>query len=124
MAKVSMSSGGVGVQTLTQRGRRGHCAQAQGADEEAVFALAFDGIKIILAQAQQAKVALEDVAVGNAAAHRADRVYHGVEVDALEVFADQGQTSVLTQIVGQLFDDEIRHGVFTSRVKGTWGLRL
>jgi len=59
-----MSSGGVGVQTLTQRGRRGHCAQVQSAGEEGIFALAFDGIEIASAQAQQAEGALEDVAVG------------------------------------------------------------
>ena len=59
-----------------------------------------------------------------AAAHRADRVHQGIEVDALEVFADQGQTGVLAQIVGQLFDDEIGHVCFTCRVNSTWWLRL
>lgn len=113
----------VGVQALAQGGRRGHRSQAQGAGEESVLALAFDGIKIVLAQTQQAQVALEDVAIGDAAAHGVSGVDQGVEIDALEVLANQGQASVLAQVVGQLFDDKIGHGGFTFRVKHTWGSR-
>ena len=90
----------VGIQALALGRRRWHGAKDQGAGEESVFALAFDGIKVVLAKAQQTQVALEDVAVGDTAAHREGGVYEGVEIDALEILANQGQTGLVAQVVG------------------------
>jgi hypothetical protein len=100
---------GVGVQALAQGGRRRHRAQVQRAGKEGVCALGLDGIKVVLAQAQQAEVALQDVAVGDASAHWESGINEGVQVDALEVFADQGQTRLAAQVVGQLLDHKVAH---------------
>ena len=61
---------GMGIQALAQRGRRRHSAQMQGAGKESVFTLTLDGIEVVFAQAQQAQVALQDVAVGDARTQR------------------------------------------------------
>ncbi len=103
---------GMRVQALAQGGRRRHSVHTQGAGKEAVLALAFDGIEVVLAQAQQAQVALENVAVGDApklALHRKDQIDQSVEVDALEVFANQRQAGMSAQVVGQLLKNEIDH---------------
>ena len=101
--------GGMRVHALAQGGRRGHSTQTQRTGEERVFALAFDGIEVVLAQAQQTEVAFEDVAVGNATAHREGRVDQAVDVDALQILANQCQTGLVAQVVGQLFENEIGH---------------
>ena len=44
-----------------------------------------------------------------------------VEVDALQILANQRQTGLVAQVVGQLFDDEIGHGLFTCWVKQHMG---
>jgi hypothetical protein len=42
---------------------------------------------------------------------REGRVHQGVEVDALQILANQCQTGLVAQVVGQWFDDEIGHGL-------------
>ena len=58
----------------------------------------------ILAQAQQAQVALQDVAVGDARAHREGGVNQRVQVDALQILADEGQARLAAQVISQLLD--------------------
>ena len=111
--------GRVRVHALAQGGRRWHGPQTQCAGEEGVFALAFDGIEVVLAQTQQAEVALEDVAVGHPRAHGEGRVHHGVEVDALQILPNQCQAGLVAQVVGQLFDYKVGHVVVTCWVKTT-----
>ena len=74
-------------------GNRRHGAQVQRASEECVAALGLNGVKVVIAQVQQAQVALQYDAVGDARAHRESRVYKGVEFDALKVFADKCQSA-------------------------------
>jgi hypothetical protein len=95
---------GVGVEALAQGGRRWHGAQVQRAGEEGVCALGLDGVKVVLAQAQQAQVALQDVAVGDARAHREGGVNQRVQVDALQILADEGQARLAAQVISQLLD--------------------
>jgi hypothetical protein len=102
------------VQALAHGGRRRHSAHTQGTGKEAVLALAFDGIEVVPAQAQQAQVALESVAVGDAprlALHRVGRIDQGVEVDALVEFANERQAGLAAQVVGQLHENKIGHRV-------------
>jgi hypothetical protein len=47
---------------------RWHGPKLEGAGEEGVLPLALDGLEIVLAQAQQGEVALQDVANGDARA--------------------------------------------------------
>ncbi len=75
-----------------------------------------DGVEVILAQTQQGQVALEDGAVGNARANRKSRIDHGIDIDALEILADQSQPGVGTEVVGQFFDNKVGHLGFTFRV--------
>jgi len=100
---------GIGIQTLAQRGTRRNIGQTQGTNEEGVGANVFDGIKVVLAQAQQAKIGLEYVAVGNARAHWKSRINQRVDLDGFEILSNKCQTSVSTKVVGQLFDNEIGH---------------
>lgn len=72
------------------------CQVSKGQRPE-VDRLAFYGIKIVLVQAH---IALEDVAVGDATANGVSRVNKSIAVDALAVYSDESQTSVLAQIVG------------------------
>jgi len=109
------SQGCMRIHALAQGGRRWHGAQVQSTSEEGIFALTFDGIKVVLAQSQQTKVALQDVAVGNTRADREGRIDQAV--DALEIFANQCQAGLVAQVVVQIFDDEIGHGLFTCWVK-------
>ncbi|MDZ4187019.1 MAG: hypothetical protein U1D25_02765 [Hydrogenophaga sp.] len=48
----------------------------------------------------------------------------GFEVDALQMLANQRQTGLIAQVVGQLFDDEIGQGLFTRWVKQHLGPKL
>ena len=54
-------------------------------------------------------VRFDNVAVGDAGAHRECRIDQGVDIDALEIFANECQASMRTQIVGQFFDNEVGH---------------
>lgn len=90
-------------------GEDGTLRRCKCAGKEGVCALGFDGIEVVLAQAQQAEVALQNVAVGDARAHGEGGVHQGVQVDALEVFANQGQTRLAAQVLGQLLDHKVAH---------------
>jgi hypothetical protein len=57
--------------------------------KEGIFELAFDGTKIVLAQAQQTEEALQDVAVDDTRSNREGRVDQAVEVDSFEILANQ-----------------------------------
>jgi len=94
------------VKALAQGRAGGHGAQAQRLVGKALAAKALDGLEVVLAQGEQGQVALEYVAVGDAATHRVLRIDHGGQVDALEQAPDQGQATVAAQIVGQLLDNE------------------
>ena len=99
----------MGIEALAQRRTRRLRLQPQRTYEKSVSSKVLDGVKVILAQAQQTKVALEDVAVGNTRAHRKGRIDQCIDIDALEVLANEGQSGVGTQIVGQSFDKKIGH---------------
>jgi hypothetical protein len=71
--------------------------------------LTFYGIIIILAKAQQANVALEDVTVVNARPNRESRVHECVDIAALQILANQCQPGLVTQVVGQFFNYKIDH---------------
>lgn len=101
--------GRMGIHALTQRGARRCGLQGQRALEKGIGAKAFDGIEIVLAQAQQAQVGELNVAVGNARAHRELGVYKGVEVDAFEILTDKGQTGMRAEVVGEFLDNGIGH---------------
>lgn len=75
--------GRVDVHALAQGRGRWNGPQAQRAGEEGIFALAFDCIEVVLAQTQQTKVGLQDVAVGYPRAHREGRIDQGVEIYAV-----------------------------------------
>jgi len=96
-----------GIEALAQGGARGHRTQTQGLVRKALGAKAFDGLEVVLAQGEQAQVALEDVAVGNPAAHRVLGVNQGRQVDALEQPPDQGQSALAAELVGQLLDFKV-----------------
>lgn len=75
------------IHALAQGCRGRHGAQVQGTGEKGILALAFDRMKIVLAQTQQTEVTLQDVAVGNTPADRKGRINQAVDVDALEILA-------------------------------------
>jgi len=77
----------MGIQPLTQGGARRNIFQTQDAFEEGVVAEILDGIKVVLAQTQQAPV-------------------------ALEIVADKGKAGLGAEVVGQFFDKKIGHGEF------------
>jgi hypothetical protein len=54
-------------------------------------------------------VGIEDVAVGNASANWKGRINQRVDLDGLEILANKCQASVRTEVVGQLFDNEVGH---------------
>ena len=93
----------VRVHALAQRGARWNHTQAESAHEECVTPKALDGIEVALTQAQQGKIRFENIAVGCTRAHGELRINQGIDVNALEVFADKSQSGVGTEIVGQLF---------------------
>jgi hypothetical protein len=114
--------GCMGIQTLAQGGRPGQGPQAQGTGEAIALVLAFDGIEVVLAHTEKAQAALQNVAVGDAAAHRDDGINERAEVDALEILSNACQPSLVAQVVGQLFENQIGHAGFTCWVKPKWGL--
>ena len=79
------------------------------ANEEGVGAKVLDRIKVVLAQAQQGQVGLEDVAVGNPRADWRGRINQRVDLDGLEILANKCQSCVGTEVVGQLFNNEVGH---------------
>lgn len=99
----------VGIQTLTQGGTRRNAAQAKSAYEEGVSPKVLDGIEVVLAQTQQAQVAFKDLAVGNARANREGSINQRIEINSLEIFANECQTGMGAEVVGQLFDDKVGH---------------
>jgi len=90
--------------------------QIQRTFEEVVAPEVLDGIKVILAQAQQSNVGLENVAVGDTGSDGKGRIDQGFELGGLEILTNQCQTSVRTEIVGELFDNKVGHSEFTFRV--------
>jgi hypothetical protein len=50
-------------------------------------------------------------AVGNPRANREGWIDQCIKIDALEIFANEGQSGVRTEVVGQLFDDKVGHDV-------------
>ena len=111
---------GVGIKALAKGGRGRHGAQVQRAGEEGVGALGLDGVKVLLAQAQQAQLALQDVAVGDSRAHQEGRVHEGVEADTFEILVDECKARLAAQVIGQLLDHKFAYlssACFTCRVK-------
>ena len=99
----------MGVQTLTQGGTRRNAAKPKSTHEEGVAPKVLDGVEVVLPQTQQGQVTFKDLAVGNARANRVGWIDQCIEIDALEIFANKGQTGVRTKVVGQLFDYEFGH---------------
>lgn len=81
--------------------------------EEGVVPKALDGVKVAFAHAQQGKAAFDDIAVGHARPHRKLQIDQGIDVDALEAFADKSQSGVGAEVIGQFFDNKVGHVVFT-----------
>ena len=98
--------GAHGVKALAQCGAGRHGTQAQCLVGKALGAKALNSLEVVLAQGEQGQVALDDVAVGDAAAHGVLGIDHGGQVDALEQAPNQGQTAMAAQIVGQLLDNK------------------
>ena len=101
----------MGVQTLTQGGTRRNAAKPKSAHEEGVRAKVLDDVKVVLAQTQQGRETFKDLAVGNTRANRKSRIDQCIKIDALEIFANEGQTGVGAEVVGKLFDDKFGHDV-------------
>jgi len=105
---------------LAQRRAGGNAANARGAREESIAAEGFNGVKVILALHQQAQVAFENVAVGDALAREGELGIDAlIDAQAFEVLADERQADVGGQLVGQLFDNEVGHVGLTFRVSAT-----
>jgi len=94
---------------LAQRRARWDHAQSECAHEKGDAPKALGGIKVAVAQKQQGQIGCEDVAVGRTRAHGELRIDQGVEVNALEVFADKGQSGVGAEVLGQFFDHKFVH---------------
>ena len=78
-------------------------------------------IEVALAQTQPGQIGFEDVAVGRARAHGELRIDQGIDVDALEVFADRSQSDVGTEVVAQFFDNKVGH--VRIHLVGEWNMR-
>ena len=50
------------------------------------------------------------VGVGCTQTDRESGIEHGVDVYAPEVFADEGQTGLTSEVVGEFLDEEFGHG--------------
>ena len=100
---------GVGNQTLAQGRTQRNRLQVQGAGEEGVGANVLDCIEVFHAQAQQAKVRFQDVAVGHTRAQGESGIDQGIDFDGIEILADKCQTGMGTQVVGELFDNDFGH---------------
>jgi hypothetical protein len=84
-------------------------SKTQGTLEEGIVSKALDGIEVAFTHAQQGQIAFEDIAVGCTRAHGKLWINQGIDVDALEVFADKGQSGVGAEVVWQLFNNEVGH---------------
>jgi hypothetical protein len=99
------------VHALAQRGAGGDVINAQCPLKKCIPSKALNRIKVILCDAKQSKVALENIAIGNAAAHGKCAVDKGIEFGAGKVFANHGQSRVGTEVVFELFDNKVGHEV-------------
>ena len=99
----------VRVHALAQGRARGNNAQAQRTLEEGVVSKALDRVKVAFTQTQQSEIAFENLAVGNPCAHRKLRIDQRIDVNALEVFADERQSGMGAEVVGQFLDNKIGH---------------
>lgn len=79
-------------------GRTLRCS-LQDAYEKGVASEVLDGIKVVLAQTQQAQITLDDVTIGDHGVHRENRIDRGIDIDAFEILAHQDQFGVGTKIV-------------------------
>ena len=95
----------VRVHALAQGRARGNSAQAQRTLEEGVVSKVLDRVKVALAQTQQGEIAFENLAVGNPRAHRKLRIDQ--RIDAFEIFANERQSGMGAEVVGQFFDNKI-----------------
>lgn len=97
------------VHALAQGRARGNSAQAQRTLEEGVVSKALDRVKVAFTQTQQCEMAFENLAVGNPRAHRKLRIDQRIDVNAFEVFADERQSGMGAEVVGQFLDNKIGH---------------
>jgi hypothetical protein len=97
------------VHTLAQGRARENSAQAQRTLEEGVASKALDRVKVIFAPTQQGEIAFENLAAGNSRAHRKRRVDLRLDVNAIEVFADERQSGMGAEVAGQFLDNKIGH---------------
>lgn len=106
---------GIGIQTLAQGGTRWNIGQSQGTHEEGVGAKVLDHVKVVLARHSRPRYDL-----------RVELLQHqrepekpnqqSVDIDVFKIFANERQAGVGTEVVGQFFDNEFGHGLFTFRV--------
>ena len=101
---------GTRIPALAQCRSRRHAAKTQSVPCKFVATKRLNRFIVVLALAQKPKVGLEDVAVGDATEHRDLGVHQRVDVDAFELLANERQTGVCAQVVGQLFNNEFCHG--------------
>lgn len=83
--------------------------QVQRAFEEVVVAEVLDGIEVVLAQTQQRDIRFQDIAVGDTCPDGKGSIEQGFEFGGLEILANQGQTGMRTEVVGEPFDSEVGH---------------
>lgn len=108
------------IHVLTQRQTRRRHTDALRPGKEAVSRKRLDGIEVGLTLYQQAQMAFDDVAVGDAVAAYGKLVINTVaDVKACHVVAHQGKVRVGGQVVEQLFDNEVGHDKLTCRVAFT-----
>ena len=93
---------GTRIQALAQCRVRRCAAKAQGTLSKLVTTKRLHRFKASLSPAQQAKVALQEVATRDFAAHGELGVHQCVDIDAIEVFANECQSGVDTQVLEQL----------------------
>ncbi len=58
-------------------------------------------------------VTFKDIAVGNARANREGWIDQCLKIDTLEIFTNEGRSSVRAEVVGQLYGQEIVHDGLT-----------
>jgi len=97
------------IQTLAPGWAGGDIGQVQRTFEEVVVSEVFDGIKVVLAQAQQGDVGLVNIAVGDTCSDGAGRIEQGFKFGGLEILTNQRQIGVRTEVVGEFFDNEVVH---------------
>ena len=60
----------------------------------------------------------------DARAHRKARIDQRIELDALEVFANERQAGLIAQVAGQLLEDEIGHDLLHLRGEEDYSAKL